>query len=427
MTGDGCCCDCCCCCRLRVACIKLYNFMYTTPTPTTTHSCGNFGCVGSASGRLDRYNMQSGLHRGGYSRNSSSTTTTMNNNMQHHMTVAAHDGAVTGVATDSTNTVVVTVGHDGWLRVWDFKRHGLLGQVNVGAPCVCLDLHPTSLLAGVACAPSGGSDGSGCGAPAVRVYDVSSRQLVRRFVLATRNTTKRSGGGGGSSSQHGVHNNNNNSNSTVTNNTQIRGVHVRDVCISADGRWLLAGSSEGLVCVWDIAAGHMLQVCLCAGCCVCVCLLLFVCTLPKTYTLYPHTLYPHPLYTPPPPLPPLPTPSTPPLSRYWTCAHPCHPSHSPPPSISSRPPMTNNGASVYGVIKCCLGQQTRLCLVPHPYKCASRVCLLAMWWWKKGGEKGGKTEGKNKVGERERGRYKWVACLWYHHRHYMRVGVHKQQ
>ena len=30
--------------------------------------CGNFGCVGSEAGRLDRYNMQSGMHRGSYCR-----------------------------------------------------------------------------------------------------------------------------------------------------------------------------------------------------------------------------------------------------------------------------------------------------------------------------------------------------------------------
>ena len=41
------------------------------PAPATavcvTH-CGNFAVVGSASGRLDRYNVQSGLHRGQYCR-----------------------------------------------------------------------------------------------------------------------------------------------------------------------------------------------------------------------------------------------------------------------------------------------------------------------------------------------------------------------
>ena len=41
------------------------------PSPVTAvavSACGNFGLVGTASGRIDRHNMQSGLHRGAYSR-----------------------------------------------------------------------------------------------------------------------------------------------------------------------------------------------------------------------------------------------------------------------------------------------------------------------------------------------------------------------
>ncbi len=37
-------------------------------TAVAISSCGNFGLVGSGSGRVDRYNMQSGLHRGAYRR-----------------------------------------------------------------------------------------------------------------------------------------------------------------------------------------------------------------------------------------------------------------------------------------------------------------------------------------------------------------------
>jgi hypothetical protein len=37
-------------------------------TAVAISSCGNFGLVGSASGRVDRYNMQSGQHRGAYRR-----------------------------------------------------------------------------------------------------------------------------------------------------------------------------------------------------------------------------------------------------------------------------------------------------------------------------------------------------------------------
>ena len=37
-------------------------------TSVAISCCGNFGFVGSASGHVDRYNMQSGLHRGAYAR-----------------------------------------------------------------------------------------------------------------------------------------------------------------------------------------------------------------------------------------------------------------------------------------------------------------------------------------------------------------------
>ncbi len=37
-------------------------------TSVAISRCGNFGVVGSASGRLDRYNLQSGAHRGAYHR-----------------------------------------------------------------------------------------------------------------------------------------------------------------------------------------------------------------------------------------------------------------------------------------------------------------------------------------------------------------------
>ena len=37
-------------------------------TSVAMSCCGNFGFVGTAAGQIDRYNMQSGLHRGAYSR-----------------------------------------------------------------------------------------------------------------------------------------------------------------------------------------------------------------------------------------------------------------------------------------------------------------------------------------------------------------------
>ena len=37
-------------------------------TAVAVSSCGNYGLVGTAAGRVDRYNMQSGLHRFFYAR-----------------------------------------------------------------------------------------------------------------------------------------------------------------------------------------------------------------------------------------------------------------------------------------------------------------------------------------------------------------------
>ena len=37
-------------------------------TAVAMSQCGNYGLVGRASGTVDRYNMQSGLHRGSYTR-----------------------------------------------------------------------------------------------------------------------------------------------------------------------------------------------------------------------------------------------------------------------------------------------------------------------------------------------------------------------
>jgi U3 small nucleolar RNA-associated protein 21 len=77
-------------------------------TSVALSACGNFGVVGSAAGRVDRYNMQSGIHRGAYMRGGEGQQ-------------SAHEGAVVGVAVDSRNHLLVTCGFDKMLRIWNFK------------------------------------------------------------------------------------------------------------------------------------------------------------------------------------------------------------------------------------------------------------------------------------------------------------------
>jgi U3 small nucleolar RNA-associated protein 21 len=106
--------------------------------------CGNFGIVGSSSGRVDRYNMQSGLHRGVYGRvpdpselqgpggrplvgpgtgiaAEGPAAALLAAEAAAAALKPAHEGAVTGLGVDSCNRVMVSAGTDAVLRLWDFR------------------------------------------------------------------------------------------------------------------------------------------------------------------------------------------------------------------------------------------------------------------------------------------------------------------
>ncbi|PNH00379.1 WD repeat domain-containing protein, partial [Tetrabaena socialis] len=154
-------------------------------TAVALSRCGNFGIVGSASGRLDRYNMQSGLHRGTYCRASSGAAAgprgapaaavggkrgAGSGTAAGAPALPAHDGAVVGCASDATNRLMVSAGLDGVMRVWDFRTLALRAEVVLGGPAVRLVLHPNSGLAAVALADA-----------SIRMYDIEAPRLVRRF------------------------------------------------------------------------------------------------------------------------------------------------------------------------------------------------------------------------------------------------------
>ncbi|XP_063933250.1 WD repeat-containing protein 36-like [Zophobas morio] len=114
-------------------------------------ACGNFAFIGLSNGQVDKYNMQSGLHRGMYGR-------------------PAHSGAIRGICTDATNARVITVCANGKVKFWDFETRKCLGEQNLGAPVAHARLHrPTNMLALV------------CDNFVVRVYDAETQQLMRTF------------------------------------------------------------------------------------------------------------------------------------------------------------------------------------------------------------------------------------------------------
>ena len=207
-------------------------------------ACGNYGLVGTRGGVVYLYNMQSGEARGAFPKAKASKSTphesmllargqarpgsvwaahksVMGNGMAGNnakkdavapsaaVTPAAavgHEGAVTGVQVDSLNSVLVSSGLDGTLRFWDFKTHALLEVLQVGVGIAQLEQARDSELLAAACDDF-----------VVRVYDMTTRKLVRRL------------------SGH------------IT--------HISDLCFSRDGRRLVSASVDATVRVWDLPTG----------------------------------------------------------------------------------------------------------------------------------------------------------------------------
>ncbi|EIE21950.1 WD40 repeat-like protein [Coccomyxa subellipsoidea C-169] len=170
-------------------------------TAVAISCCGNFGLVGTAAGRVDRYNMQSGLHRGSYNRHAANIIAILFN---------AHEGAVVGVAADACNKLLVTGGLDGRLRIWAFKGRQMRDEIALGSPPTHLCHHANSALLSVACDDL-----------VIRMYDVEAVRSVRQFKGHTDRIT--------------------------------------DLHMSADARWLLSASLDGTVRAWDVPSSMCLQ------------------------------------------------------------------------------------------------------------------------------------------------------------------------
>ncbi|CAA0393660.1 unnamed protein product [Arabidopsis thaliana] len=163
------------------------------PTPIKAcaiSACGNFAVVGTAGGWIERFNLQSGISRGSYF--------DMSEKRRY-----AHDGEVIGVACDSTNTLMISAGYHGDLKVWDFKKRELKSQWDVGCSLVKIVYHRVNgLLATVA-------DDF-----VIRLYDVVTLKMVREF----RGHTDR----------------------------------ITDLCFSEDGKWVISSSMDGSLRIWDV-------------------------------------------------------------------------------------------------------------------------------------------------------------------------------
>lgn len=116
-------------------------------------SCGNFAVIGSSCGRVDAYNLQSGLHRGCYGDGE-----------------RAHVGAVRGVAMDTLNQLLLSAGSDWLLKFWRFKTKKLELELKLSAAPASMKLHRDSGMLALAL-----DDFS------LVVVDIETRRVVRKF------------------------------------------------------------------------------------------------------------------------------------------------------------------------------------------------------------------------------------------------------
>ncbi|KAI2624145.1 WD domain-containing protein [Hypoxylon sp. NC1633] len=192
-------------------------------------SCGTFAVVGSVSGSIDMFNLQSGLHR---QRFPSKLTPAQARQlklqqMRQADTVAQlqarsttgfapgtgkHTQAVTGIIVDSMNKNVISCSLDGKVKFWEFLTGNLLEEIN-WAPMTGI----------TACRYHAANDliAFSCDDNSVRVVDIETKQTIREFWGCQGK--------------------------------------INDFIFSNDGRWIVAASQDAIIRVWDLPTGHLID------------------------------------------------------------------------------------------------------------------------------------------------------------------------
>lgn len=125
-------------------------------TSVTITNCGNFAVIGYSSGDVDRFNLQSGIHRKQYGD-------------------PAHKDSVTGLFVDSVNQVLVTVSLDGYLRLWRFTEGKFMAANNLKSPITKLVGHKENNVVAVALENT-----------IIHVIDVIAKSIIRTFTCRAK-------------------------------------------------------------------------------------------------------------------------------------------------------------------------------------------------------------------------------------------------
>ncbi|KAI8834318.1 WD40-repeat-containing domain protein [Chytridium lagenaria] len=111
--------------------------------------CGNFGFVGTSSGKIDMFNLQSGLHR---------------------KTFSGHSKPVVGLASTIDNIKLISASLEPSLKFWDMSSGALLSTLKLSSPVSCMTYHRASDVVAVACDDLG-----------IRIVDCENFTIIREF------------------------------------------------------------------------------------------------------------------------------------------------------------------------------------------------------------------------------------------------------
>lgn len=180
-------------------------------------ACGNFGLAGSSTGEIRLWNMQSGKERKSFALTGpapgdskpkiiAASASKKAKNKEPKKTIQA----ITGLATDALNTVVIASTLEGKLYFFDFHTTERIHEMELDSSITALDLQRDSGL--LACL---------CDDLVIRLVDIETRRVVR----------------------------------------ELRGFKGRilDMAFTPDSRWLIATSLDSIVRTFDIPTGRLVD------------------------------------------------------------------------------------------------------------------------------------------------------------------------
>nr|GAT60083.1 predicted protein [Mycena chlorophos] len=170
-------------------------------------ACGNFGLASSSTGTINLWNLQSGILR---------KTFDVGAPPAEQLSARLQQGkrkegrSVTGLATDSLNTVVIASTLDGTINFFDFHTTKLEYTLTLPSTAVSILLHRDSGLLAVVCDDM-----------VVRIVDTETRRIVREL--------------GGFRAR------------------------VLDITFSPDSRWLVATALDSVIRTFDVPTGRLID------------------------------------------------------------------------------------------------------------------------------------------------------------------------